>query len=789
MKAFPRRLVRDIMASTPATMLKIIGQGLQDQERLTPPLGNPSTRFYTAVHNRRTRWASRWERVDFDNLADFGRVATATLPQKGELISRVTLVVVLPDIYTPQAAAETTAKSAGHTIIGPHWSWTNSVGHAVASKISLTVDGQEIDVLDSRLLEVLDEQETAVEHFESSCDMVARNPSSYTDRAYLGATRYQRRPFQPVEVVLPFWFSRGPSPSALPIQALARSKVQITCQFRDVQNLIYTDARVDRRNPGKEATQAGPLPLLAGATFYETGVGPSTQPIYNQTRTPIVQEGVATLTPTGKVLAGHAMPTRWHFQDAFFVVEYISLEDREAAAFRMADLQIPIVQHVALPPFPTEGASIVRMPISQGGLVRDLTVVAQRTEATDYNAYFLFSRDLGTPAAEATGGSQIPWWPDARIPNWDYGDGYVRPAFVERRSDPIQGLTLKTRGVDRFDHEGPSLFRSLIPALGCRRVPLVNRYIYRYDFGFWPTGGLAEAARLPADEVRGAANWDRLPQKELVVRLNDVCPAATTWETDPSQATFTFTGDAVQRLEDHFAPTTAGFHITLRGATLGSPVDGSGAFVSGIVDYQAIRRIPGFSYLRARSNAGGSAALVAQTGPDQHLWIAVAGAGGVGTGSDRGGDAGDAISIGTVGGSTTVRQHAAPSANYGGAGGGRLAEAGVGLGVSNGTQMLTTSAFVLSHTKTGGSAGAEGGDGYYGGGSGNNAGGGGGSYVSRWITAVASGIQSAEDDSRIIVEPLRIVSRPAPKFILYSWLTTYNLLRITAGRGGLMFSA
>ena len=779
------------MASTPATMLKIVTQGLQDQERLNPPLGNPSTRFYTAAHRRRTRWASRWERVDFDNLADFGRTATATLPQKGELISRVTLVVVLPDLYTPQARAEAAAIAAGHTVIGPHWSWTNAVGHAVASNISLLIDGQTIDTLDSRLLEVLSEQETAVEHFESSCDMVARNPSSYTDRAYLGTTRYQRKPNQPVEVVLPFWFSRGPGPQALPIQALSRNKVQITCQFRDVQDLVYTDARVDPRNPGKEATQPGPLPLLAGATFYETDVA-APQRIYNQTRTPIVQSGTPTLAPYGKVLAGHAMPTKWHFEDAFFVVEYVSLEDREAAAFRMADLQIPITQHIALPPRPTDGAAVIRMPIAQGGLVRDLTLVAQREEATNYNAYFLFSRDLGTPEAEAAGGAQIPWWPDARIPNWDYGDGYVRPAFELRRSDPIQGMALNTRGVARFDHDGPSLFRSLIPALGCRRTPLVDRYIYRYDFGFWPTGGLAETAALPADEVRGAANWDRLPQKELVVRMaGPACSAtATEWETDPSQAPVTITADAIARIEDHFAPTTAGFRITLRGTT-GSGIDGSGAFITGIVDYQALRRIPGYMATRLRTNVNGSAALVTQTGVNQHVWIAVAGGGGFGTftGVFRGGDAGDAVQIGTVGGSTTVRQHLAVNAAYGGAGGGRLSDAGVGF--PGGIQMPTTSAFVLSHTQTGGNfaGNISGGDGYYGGGYGTIAGGGGGSYVSRWITGVESGTQKESTQATVTVTPLRLIHRAAPRFILYSWLTTYNILRITGGRGALMFSA
>jgi hypothetical protein len=780
------------MASTPATMLKIVTQGLQDQERLNPSLGNPSTRFYTTVHRRRTRWASRWERVDFDNLADFGRTATATLPQKGELISRVTLVVVLPDLKGPQDRAEAAAIAAGHTVIGPHWSWTNTVGHAVASNISLLIDGQTIDTLDSRLLEVLSEQETAVEHFESSCDMVARNPSSYTDRAYLGTTRYQRQPNQPVEVVLPFWFSRGPGPQALPIQALSRNKVQITCQFRDVQDLVYTDARVDSRNPGKEAIQAGPLPLLAGATFYETDVAAAPQRIYNQTRTPITQSGTPTLAPFGKVLAGHAMPTRWHFEDAFFVVEYVSLEDREAAAFRMADLQIPITQHIALPPRPTDGAAVIRMPIQQGGLVRDLTLVAQREEATDYNAYFLFSRDLGTPEAEAAGGAQIPWWPDARIPNWDYGDGYVRPAFELRRSDPIQGMALNTRGVARFDHDGPSLFRSLIPALGCRRTPLVDRYIYRYDFGFWPTGGLAETASLPVDEVRGAANWDRLPQKELVVRMtNSRCAAAATaWETDPSQAPVTITDDAFLRLEDHFAPTTAGFRVTLQGATPGG-VDGSGAFVTGIVDYQALRRLGGYMTTRLRTNAGGSAALVTQTGADQHLWVAVAGAGGKGSGPTtlRGGDAGNAVQIGTVGGSTTVRQHPAVDAAHGGAGGGRLSDAGVGF--PGGSQMLTTSAFVLSHTQTGGTAGGnrDGGDGYYGGGYGSDAGGGGGSYVSRWITEVETDILDVESPVTATVTPLRLIRQAAPRFILYSWLTTYNILRITGGRGALMFSA
>jgi len=88
------------MASTPATMLKIVSSGLEDISRLNPIEGQPIS--FKTVIRQRTRWASQWRRVEFDNIADFGRTATVTLPILGELITRAVLVVVLPDIVAPQ---------------------------------------------------------------------------------------------------------------------------------------------------------------------------------------------------------------------------------------------------------------------------------------------------------------------------------------------------------------------------------------------------------------------------------------------------------------------------------------------------------------------------------------------------------------------------------------------------------------------------------------------------------------------------------------------------------------
>lgn len=770
------------MAATPASMLRIVTQGLQDKTRLNSPRGQPSLDFYRAVLRRHTRWASQWRRVEFDNLADFGRKATVTLPIIGELITRATLVIDLPNLYAPQAAAQAAVAPLAQ-IIGPHWSWTNAIGHAICSDVEFTIGGQVVDRLDSRLLEVTDEQSAPVEHLDSTNTMIARNPSNYTQYAYQGGAPTQER-LQTLEIVFPFWWNRGPGPQALPIQALAKEKVQINVTFRPVQECVYTDARVNPANPGAEATQTGPMPIMAGCGFYKTSGDPGSQPIYD-----MVREGIGTppnLTPTGVVLEGHAMPTEWHFRDAYWIIEYVSLEDREAAAFRTADLEIPIEQHVAIPVTPTNGAREIRIPLAQGGLVRDIQWVAQRTEASDYNAYFLFSRDLGPAGAK---GSFIPWWPDAVIPDWDYGDGYVRPAFADRLSEPFTAATLWMRGLRRFEHEGMSMLRSLVPALGCRRAPLIDRYIYRYDFGFWPTGGLADALGRPADEVRGFSNWDRIPNKELVLSLDtDACdyyaPAVTYGETQEF-----IIGD-LHPIALPAAGTFDFLQFELRGGLLG-------AIVRGNVSLTQLQQVFGagfqlFARLVPNVPAGGSAALVLKTSGGDYHWLAVAAGGGAGvptlgdpTRTYTGGVASSATAIGFRG--DDQQTHAA-TPEYGGAGG-----AGA-VGQPDGTQMLTAAAFVETLVATGGTSAAyAGGDGYTGGGSGSESGGGGGSYASNYVSDLYSipGDKTLRPQgNRAVVTPFRRnVTTERRNFNIYAWLTTYNVLRITRGRGALMFSA
>jgi len=663
------------MASTPANLLRIVTRGVQDISRLNSPAGQPSVSHYSSVLRHCTRWASRWERVDFDNLADFGRSAIVTLPLLGDLITRATLVVELPTDISGM--------------------WTNSIGHAMCSQITMLIGGATIDTLDSRLLEVLDEQTQSVEHFDTTNALIGRNPNGGPPSLLRAA------------VIPPFWWNRGIGPQAFPIGALAKDRVQIQVAFRPIQELL---------------------------------------------------------------VPSQTLPA--HFRDAYWIVEYVTLEDRESAAFRLADLTIPIEQHVAVPVHRATGSS-VRIPLPQGGLVRDMTWVLQRPEAAALNAYFLFGRDCFDASGEIL-------WPNVDIPGgWDYGNGFYRP--TNRGKDPITGAALFYHGVQRFDHEGPSMFRSLIPALNCARTPIVNRYIYRYDFGFWPTGGLA--SDLCRDEIRGAANWDLIQKRELVLEINRAGLPVPPWVPTGESRTYSVLGDLTADFAD-----ASGLSVLLSGACPHSdPTEnGAGATLQCTVDCAQIRRLPGFRRLLVRPVTNGSASLIADCGTG-FVWLAVAGAGGFGTTGFVGGDAAAACEISFQGGGGLQTQDA--SGGCGGGGGGKVGTPGPGL--PDGGVAANDAAFVYDcvlHSTGGTTQTYAGGDGYFGGGSGARCGGGGGGYISSLVSAVTTVGGMNVGSSSIVVTPLARAVTTVPEFDVYVWLTRLNLLRIASGRGGLMFS-
>ena len=489
--------------SSPATLLSVVCYGLQDQFLLTPK-GQPNIKNYVKVLVKTTRWASQLVRVDFDGQPGFGRRFTCTIPRKAELLTQATLVVTMPDIYTPQQQAEASCPP-GMTVIGPKYGWTNSLGHAMIDLVEFDIGGVNVDRMDGRYLELYDELNEPNQAIRAKNRMIHRIANGFN------ASSIGHDPTPTVAYVpLPFWFSKKDYEMALPIDALSADALQLHVTLRPLNQLYYTDARLDSRNPGfRPGTDVeGAMYPLTGGSFYR----------FNQD----APGQVFSLDPaqelngiSGELIPDIKMPLNYEIGDTYLLCEYISVEEAEAVALRSSALDYRVEQHYIVPPQFTQRAQNVRVRLPYSNPVKDIIWVAQRPDVANYNAWFLFTRDLYSPALTPADWYSIPWWPDAILTTSDQ----AQPAFRLAYSEPIRGAKLSFGSITRFEHlNSPSLFRSIIPLLHYRKAPLFNRYIYVYPFGLAP-GASDDKSMGPSYNVRGFSNFDKLPKKELQIEM------------------------------------------------------------------------------------------------------------------------------------------------------------------------------------------------------------------------------------------------------------------------------
>jgi hypothetical protein len=499
------------MAATPATSLTLVSSGLADA-RQRAPIGNPDIHQFAKVLKKTTRWAAQWNRVDFDGSPEFGTRVSLTLPRIAELVNGLTIAVTMPDIYTTQLSA---IKAAGGTsfddrgaFLGPVYGWTNSLGHALIDRVELEIGGAIVEQLDGRLLEVLDELKEPLEAAVAKNAMIKRAPSNFSPRTWLTPDPLT------VYIPLPFWFSRrGCLSHALPLDALSADKVRIHVTFRPINQLFYTQAHVNASTAGYRPTidpAPGSMWPLTGGRFWRADPAATTRVYDMDPSTP--PAGVK-----GSLLEGFTLPLRFSPVDAYALVEYISLEEYESIVLRSKELTYHVEQHLAVPVVPTSGSKEVRILLPYSNPTRELLWVAQRPEAEAYNAWFLFTRDLGPtvpPQASAAAKSpcSVPWWPDATLLPTEAAGWQIVPAFQTAYSEPIEGATLLYNSYDRFVHEGASFFRGVVPALHFAKAAVHDRYVYAYSFGLRGEDG---------GTPRGAANWDKIPRKEFYLTMAD----------------------------------------------------------------------------------------------------------------------------------------------------------------------------------------------------------------------------------------------------------------------------
>ena len=473
--------------SSPATLLSIVCYGLQDT-KLFLPRGQPDIKNYVKVLRKTTRWAAQWIRVDFDGQPAFGQKASCSIPRKGELLTQVTLIVNMPDIQTVQAQAQ--ASSPG-TFLGPSFGWTNSLGHALVNLVELDIGNVNVDRMDGIFLELFDELHESNESLRAKNQMIKRVGNGFSSKS-IGR---DSNPTQ-VQVPLPFWFSRGSYCNALPVDALSTDVIQIHVTLRPLNQLYYTESRVN-----------SVMPPMQGSSFYREN--PNSNTLIYSINPSQQNRGVS-----GELIPNIKMPLNLPIGDCYLLCEYISLEESEAVALRSAQLDYRVEQHYIVPPNQTQRGPNVRLPLSYSNPVKDIMWVAQRPDVATYNSWFLFTRDLAPITTNPKSWWLIPWWPDAVQTTTDQ----TLPAFRHAYSEPIQGAQLSFSNVIRFNHRNPSFFRTLLPILHYRKAPLYNRYIYVYPFSLAP-GASDDTSLGETIYPRCLSNWEKLPKKELQITM------------------------------------------------------------------------------------------------------------------------------------------------------------------------------------------------------------------------------------------------------------------------------
>jgi hypothetical protein len=198
--------------------------------------------------------------------------------------------------------------------------------------------------------------------------------------------------------------------------------------------------------------------------------------------------------------------------ECYILAEYVYLDQNEANRFRLADLQIPIVQHYTMNPFQTRGLPTARMRLEIPNPTRDIFFMLNREEAPSYNAPFLATRDLTGNKNTLPDDSQMPWWPDA-LGLYANVPSFLRPGFELSDSEPLQSYELDYQGsLVRFKTEAPALFRSIIPSYEQRKTPWVNRYYYNLPFGI-------QNGFTPFSQPCGEANLDKITNKDLILYM------------------------------------------------------------------------------------------------------------------------------------------------------------------------------------------------------------------------------------------------------------------------------
>lgn len=183
--------------------MQLVAYGAQDVY-LT---GNPQITFFKVVYRRHTNFSVETIDHSFSGVPDFGRRSTVTITRNGDLVTKMYLRAVLPDVKEP------TGNDGDENT---KFAWVRRLGYAMIKSVELEIGGSKIDKQYGNWMNAWYELASAQEHDAAHAKMVG-DYAYLTDLSAPDADGYCKRA-RTLFVPLYFWFCRN-NGLALPLIA------------------------------------------------------------------------------------------------------------------------------------------------------------------------------------------------------------------------------------------------------------------------------------------------------------------------------------------------------------------------------------------------------------------------------------------------------------------------------------------------------------------------------------------------------------------------------------------
>lgn len=329
-------------------LLQLVATGKQDAF-LT---GNPQISFFKMVYRRHTNFSIESQPMHFDGTPNFGQRVTCLVPRRGDLLGRVYLEIVLPQLKDTH---------------GNPLSYTNSIGHAIIQEISFEVGEQEIDRQTGEWMEIWTQMTTPAGQRMALNEMIGRvEPYNVIDIQPAASSDGLR-----LLIPLQFYFCQNPG-LYIPLLALQYSPIRINITLRPLQQLFWVTP------PIPPATQEGWMPacsIMADCTSQITSMMlwgdfvfldvDERRRFVSQTHEYVIEQ--VQYTPPHSVTANQqtvTIPIEFNhpIKEFFFVVQRDSMENRNEW-FNYSNLAIGENTPTPIMPYLNSNAPSARMDL------------------------------------------------------------------------------------------------------------------------------------------------------------------------------------------------------------------------------------------------------------------------------------------------------------------------------------------------------------------------------------------------------------------------------------------